>query len=553
MSEIKTSYGWLELENYTSDPTDTDATRGGFAIVGDYAKYWNGTSWVTLESGAGGITTWDGLYDADKTMTIDEATGITWTKTDASGDAFTLAGGALATGDLLQFNNSGSGSDVKGTGDTWSISKAGVIVATGLTMNDDEPITLGDSSDATITWDGTASLLDIAGATNFEDDVTLEASATITQAGSAGSTVLTITAGDAVMSDGSLAITDGDNAKTLSVTNATITTGNTVEIVSDATTSGSILYIDNGGASLDGGYYINCNDDGTSDFTVGEDGAVAITTAVNSTKALEITGIQTAEDLVTLTSSGVTASDSSILLINSSGNSADGSNQIRIAPSGTPVEGSVGLEFVGAGKVMQAMNIDGDSVDNSVVQLNGGGALASDKAVLKVSSDGALATGGNTLRVETTGTPTSGAVYAEFDFAGLTDTNENVGVHIDATSKKVQALKIDAAPIAGSSILATSTGALAENKATAEFVSNVSACDADSSVVRIHQDHTTGVANVVHLVQDDVSEPFIGFESTVGEGNAIEEVGEKSLTTTHYIMVDIEGVGKRYIEVGTIA
>ena len=86
-----------------------------------------------------------------------------------------------------------------------------------------------------------------------------------------------------------------------------------------------------------------------------------------------------------------------------------------------------------------------------------------------------------------------------------------------------------------------------------KFVSNVTACNADSAVVRIHQDHTTGVANVLHLVQDDISEPMIGFESTIGAGNAIEAVGAKSLTTTHFIMVDIEGVGKVYIPAGTIA
>ena len=191
---------------------------------GDSLKAWNGSAETDiLAGGGGGVSTWDGLYDLDKTLTIDADT-LTFSLTHATNDGLTLTGSAGSAGDVVKISNSGSGKDISGTADVWSITKAGVIVATALTMGDDESITLGDGSDATITWDGTASLLDIAGATNFEDNVTLEASATITQAGVAGSDVLTITAGDAVMSDGSLSVTDADNAETVTVINNTATT-----------------------------------------------------------------------------------------------------------------------------------------------------------------------------------------------------------------------------------------------------------------------------------------------------------------------------------------
>lgn len=170
---------------------------------------------------------------------------------------------------------------------------------------------------------------------------------------------------------------------------------------------------------------------------------------------------------------------------------------------------------------------DGTNTGQDVVKVTGAGAhtagygtlhvlnsaaIAADGAALRVATSGAIASGGNAMRLDVTGTPASGAVYTEFDFAGLTDTNENVGVHIDATSKKVQALKIDAAPLAGSTVLVTSTGVIAADKATLELVSNVATCNADSSVLRVEQTATDGVAHCATVKQDDIDKCFINFE-----------------------------------------
>ena len=60
---------------------------------------------------------------------------------------------------------------------------------------------------------------------------------------------------------------------------------------------------------------------------------------------------------------------------------------------------------------------------------------------------------------------------------------------------------------------------------------------------------------VLTLIQNDVSEEFIEFVCTMGEGNGIEEIGVKSLTTTHFIKIVLDGSPDlvRYIPVGTIA
>ena len=61
----------------------------------------------------------------------------------------------------------------------------------------------------------------------------------ITMSGSEGTTVLAITAGDIVVSDGSLAITDDDNANSFAVTNNTATTASVIEIAGSGVFTGT--------------------------------------------------------------------------------------------------------------------------------------------------------------------------------------------------------------------------------------------------------------------------------------------------------------------------
>ncbi|MFA5158504.1 MAG: hypothetical protein WC451_04965 [Patescibacteria group bacterium] len=453
---IKSSFGWLELVNYTNSPIDTDANRRGLAFVGGALKYWNGSSWVSI-SGSGGVSTLDELYDNDKVLLADDGTLTFVLPAAETADLLTLQAQATATGDCLQFINAGTGYDVVGTSSTWSFSKAGdLLVASIAGSATDTALTIDANGSGKITIAGTST-----GVIEFQASMTSAASKSLTMAGVGGSNILVITAGDALMSDGSLTIVDADNATSLSLTNNTITTAGLIAITSTSLTTGNGLLMTCNGltggnmislvttaAGLTTGKFLSIND-GSARFTIGADGATAITTGVNSTKALEITGIQTSEQLVTITSSGVTADNKAILLINSSGASASGSNQIRIAPSGSPVEGSVGIEFVGSAKLMQAMNIDGDSVDNSVVLINGGGALASDKAVLEVTNDGNLASGGNLARFAIGGTPNAAAI----------------GIEVVGAGKALTALSVDADPTASNVVLINGGGALTDGLA----------------------------------------------------------------------------------------
>jgi hypothetical protein len=70
--------------------------------------------------------------------------------------------------------------------------------------------------------------------------------------------------------------------------------------------------------------------------------------------------------------------------------------------------------------------------------------------------------------------------------------------------------------------------------------------------MHIAQASTTAAIPALYLAQSDVSEEIIEITSTAGAGNAIEAVGIKTLTTTHFIKVTING-NTRYIPAGTIA
>ena len=75
----------------------------------------------------------------------------------------------------------------------------------------------------------------------------------------------------------------------------------------------------------------------------------------------------------------------------------------------------------------------------------------------------------------------------------------------------------------------------------------------DLTPTTIDQSSTSGAVPPLIIDQADISEEMLEFVTTIGTGNAIEAVGAKALTTTHFIKVTIPGGLTRYIPCGTIA
>lgn len=138
-----------------------------------------------------------------------------------------------------------------------------------------------------------------------------------TIAGTAAANVFTVTAGDLVVSDGSLTITDADNATTFSVTNNTATSGTVISVTATGVTTGTALavttnaavagagkgvsiampgmtsgtglYISAVEATLSTGKYIECHDGADDDFSVARYGATVIAGNAAGTAALTLT------------------------------------------------------------------------------------------------------------------------------------------------------------------------------------------------------------------------------------------------------------------------
>lgn len=507
---LKSSFGWLELKNYSADPTDVETTRNGLCFVSGVLKQYTSSAWSNVGSGSSAAT-WDEMYANDKSLTVSSTT-LTFAGTyDA--DVITITGNAdVDTGALLQFASTGDAKDIQGTGDTWNISKTGYF--TGVRVFASGYVSTASAADLTLhTNSGTnSSKIVITDGVNGDITCTLNGTGAFKLAGTTeANNQLEVDTGDVAVADGSISITDDDNAASLTVTNTatftqttsgvvtivadSATTGNIVDINGDAMTSGSVIHLDVTGATFTG-EYIDCTDGGTSEFKVMRYGATTIRGQAAGTDALtislgdleitdsdanQISSVDGTSTLLTLDNEGgAIGSGAAVLSVDAggvvnaagygiyaafTGAAAAGATVVGILPDA----GGVGLKILGGGVVTQrAVDIDADPTAHDVVYIHSDAVIASDCALINLNSAGDIASGGNIFRVDAADSePASGAIYVEFDFAGITDTNENIGLLIDAGGKAVQALKIDADPTTGDvahincdSVIAADKGAL---------------------------------------------------------------------------------------------
>ena len=295
---LKSEVGLLRFEDIATVPTS--ATGEYLLYVDGGVLYFdNGSSAVGVGAAGGSSGSLDGAYDGGRTITVNQG-AVTLNGVNEDTAVLSIAGDGDSSGSLVKFaHTTATRNDVLGTGSTWKVTGQGAsefqvsvttpaIVAYHSSGNGN--LTIDAKGTGTITIGGTST-----GAVTITPAVTLTASATIT--GTGGSTVFTVTAGDAVLSDGSLLVTDADNAQSFGVVNNTVTThgaaaaDGVVQFSSTSLTTGTLLHLELTEGTLNGGFYLKAWDvtAGAAVFTIGENGDVAIT-GTAAANAFTITG-----------------------------------------------------------------------------------------------------------------------------------------------------------------------------------------------------------------------------------------------------------------------
>lgn len=436
----------------------------------------NGSTQTTIgAAGAAGIPNWESIFTADSTFTItpDVTFTIAGNRSTAT-DVLTLSNSAGGSGSVLQFSNSGSGNDVDGTSNTWSVSKAGAatfltVALSGTTM----------TSTDNIAW-------------TLKDN-----SATALVIGSTGSTaIITVDTSDAapiVKFGNSVSLTDG-NATFIStsntvtnvlVTNNTLTTfganANSAGMVclrSTSLTTGSLLQLQLSDTANNGGFYLNCRESvgGTNDFTIGENGVLTMAGTAASDSLTMTAGdmvlsdgsitITDADNAATFSLTNNTATSATVFVLAGSGvfTGTTTTSFMTLTASGLTT-GTV--LYVPAAALTQGKVVDIQATaatDGILVNVAGGGAnITATGRMLKLAMG--AATVGQAIEISTSG------VYTGASLIGVTANSMTTGVGVLLTSTATGMTSGSLLRISTGTTGAVATSGIVSITATADYSS----------------------------------------------------------------------------------
>ena len=305
--------------------------------------------------------------------------------------------------------------------------------------------------------------------------------------GVGGSNVLTVTAGDISVADGSLTIVDADNATTVSVTNNTattaavlavagsgaftgasfvtitpsgLTTGSAVGVTVDAITTGVAVKIANTGETIAAGELLQILNTESGDLVAKTGNLCSITSSLTDTGIGAIiedydTLLLSRSDIVNdVTVANAYTAQGSVLKILHTGTKTAGLSltdtvialEIESAGETTGTGDLVQLTNVGVGAI--TLDIVGAGVGADDVQINASGAHTNGLAGLHIKTSGALAAGGAAQIITVAGVPTADSRGFEMD-----------------VQKDMRAIYIDTDAATNDAIYITHSGNLAAGKA----------------------------------------------------------------------------------------
>ena len=285
--------------NWASNPFGT-TDYGIYVNTSDQLVFSSKGSTTILAAaggGSGSVPSWEQIFAGDQTMQL---AGTTWTIDNNTGtnDVLTITNSGASTGSLIQITNAGSGSDIKGTSATWSVSKAGLAVFTQITC----PILYSAASQiiscagaGTITIGANSNTITMADATTFSATVTVTDGITLLQSTANNANALTVV--------NNTATTYGD---------ASASTG-VARISSTSLTTGTLLKLQLTEGTLTTGWYFNCyNVTGSASvFKIAKYGATTIAGSAYATAALTVTAgdVVVSAGKITHTAAGATTTN----------------------------------------------------------------------------------------------------------------------------------------------------------------------------------------------------------------------------------------------------
>ncbi len=415
----------MQLVALTTAPTDANLADGRIYYNSTATKAYlrAGSAWIDLTGGAvGGVTTWDAMYALDQNLNITATYGtMTYTVTGNTA-GLTLNKTGAGAGGVLVIANAGTGDDI--TGPAWSIISTGSVgiveLASGGTIN---------ATDGALTIGSTATETTFAGTLSIDGGATADA--------------LTVDAGDVVVTDGSLTLTDGDEASSVVITNDTAAAVNVVEIQADAIAAGGVLlHLDSLAAGMSTGKFFECHDGTNPAFSIALYGAVTIAGNASDVFTITLGDAVLSDGSLTITD----ADDATTLSVTN--NSAAAASLIEFAGSGT-FTGTTTTSFMtitpsgmAAGTAVYLPLAAMDSGTGIQIVAN---AITSGQALEITSSATTLATSGRLFLIDHSGATGTTAVIAEVTSDA---TDETTVLRLTATNTLLAGFVLDISAVA---------------------------------------------------------------------------------------------------------
>lgn len=426
---LKAGNGVIRFETPDITPTSTSGERLLYVDSSNQLVFDNGSSATVVGQAGGSGGSLDAAYDSGRTITVNNG-AVTLNGVDQDTAVLAITGDGDSGGALITFaHTTATRNDLLGTGSSWQITGQG-----NATFNSaiTPTIVAASSSNVNLTIDAAGSGTIAIGATStgaVTITPALTATASVTITGSGGSDVFTVTAGDLVVTDGSLILTDADNSVSLKVTNNTATTvgasaaTGVVELASTSLTTGTLLHLELTEGTLNGGHYLKCWDvtAGAAVFTIGENGDVAITGTADATALSITTGDfvmsdgkvaitnQDNEDTLAVVNNGLTSASALDLSGSGTFTGSTTSSFVHVSPSGLTT-GTVAYLVANALTTGKVIHVSATAqTDGILLDMTGGGAnITANGRVAKLSMG--AGTVGQALEVVTTGVYTGAGV-----------------------------------------------------------------------------------------------------------------------------------------------